>query len=541
MKKTFQISVADTQIGSYVDSELFSSPITVDLTDDESIKNFFKEIISSSESVLKGHVDYLFSNEISFDGDTKSAEDIMASCNEVAEVLLKNTKLTPEQKQKEYISHVHSILIETYISGKPFADDEECHEDLLDSALCEFFRDVKLIDTETDTEYMLEDLFDDAVVELTSQIYSYAIKDFQDNNSPYSLLSSDHAYLEFIYVAGMSELGRGVVEDRPVYFDTNYSSHLSLSTNEDQVEALRGMFELFNVSPQAFASHLRDKGADSDYVSFFNNLDSVYTDDSKPSIWGDTDGRVEKLIEVIDNSYSCVVPTVFAKVRLRSLLLRDITQPFSLSVAQVGLHDFVNGAGYFETAKNTVIQPNDFSYTIGKPYRYGVDEVYGFSGHAVCAEIIQMPEVSLSKEETIRQVKDSLENPHTFTASKRLEFSGITELFDNTESGFGFVSDRVLHVKSLSNDESKVLETISNQAGSDWHKKEAVLSGKINKIVESHPEALSTLLDVGLVTKKSCAASGDHFYSKTPAGFAIHAALDSAREHKLDNDSNLSL
>lgn len=101
-------------------------------------------------------------------------------------------------------------------------------------------------------------------------------------------------------------------------------------------------------------------------------------------------------IEIVENSYSWCNPTFVADVPIDVLMKLEKDSEMLIQGGQVGLHDFVNGAGHVMSPEGPLRLPGDLSLWF--PENESIDDVYGMTKQAYEAEIKiyeESPQVSL--------------------------------------------------------------------------------------------------------------------------------------------------
>lgn len=102
----------------------------------------------------------------------------------------------------------------------------------------------------------------------------------------------------------------------------------------------------------------------------------VERDQSKPALM-----TPKQVITTIENAYSYAVTCFHCFINVKSLFMHDPYTPMRLSSkgkVHIGLHDFINGAGYMDSYPGEVIiAPNECGFAGDQRLRYGVNKVYG--------------------------------------------------------------------------------------------------------------------------------------------------------------------
>lgn len=89
-----------------------------------------------------------------------------------------------------------------------------------------------------------------------------------------------------------------------------------------------------------------------------------------------------QVVVALENAYPNAVLVVHAEIELLALLALNPVKPMVLSTdkggeVHIGFHDFVNGAGYMDTYKGSIVIPaNETGFTGSDRWSYGIDKVY---------------------------------------------------------------------------------------------------------------------------------------------------------------------
>lgn len=135
--------------------------------------------------------------------------------------------------------------------------------------------------------------------------------------------------------------------------------------NQSSAELIRVAVEEFGDNGKTFA--------DKCHAANFN----VEKDPARPSLMSG-----KEVISAIENAYSQAVPMFHCQVNVRALFELDPTKAMRMvspsGKVHLGLHEFINGAGYLDTYPGEVVIPAEAAGFGGvKTWRYGVNEVYG--------------------------------------------------------------------------------------------------------------------------------------------------------------------
>ena len=104
----------------------------------------------------------------------------------------------------------------------------------------------------------------------------------------------------------------------------------------------------------------------------------VLNDPTRPSLL-----TGEQVINAIENAYGLSVPMFHCEVNVRALFELDPTSAWRMTTdrnkqVHLGLHDFVNGAGYMDSYAGEIIIPAEASGFAGaNRLSYGINSVYG--------------------------------------------------------------------------------------------------------------------------------------------------------------------
>lgn len=123
----------------------------------------------------------------------------------------------------------------------------------------------------------------------------------------------------------------------------------------------------------------------------------VGKDDNRPSLM--TPGEV---ISAIENAYSLAVPCFHCEINVRALFEHDPTKAMRMTSVKgkvhLGLHEFINGAGYMDTYPGEIAIPADATGFAGVDrWRYGIDKVYGIVKSQFYTTPIAIPDVTENK------------------------------------------------------------------------------------------------------------------------------------------------
>lgn len=104
---------------------------------------------------------------------------------------------------------------------------------------------------------------------------------------------------------------------------------------------------------------------------------NVDRDSSRPAIM-----NAAQVIAALENAYTHAIPVVHAEINLRALLELDPSKPFTLSTdksghVHIGLHCFVNGAGYMDAYPGVITIPaGETGFSGEDRWSYGIDKTY---------------------------------------------------------------------------------------------------------------------------------------------------------------------
>ena len=109
--------------------------------------------------------------------------------------------------------------------------------------------------------------------------------------------------------------------------------------------------------------------------------------------------KIEQVAEILENSWSALLPTFFLRMDLKDFLKLDLSRPVTMSpgqkgtVGMFGLHDFINGSGHVVGAfdQPVTLPPDGRWFLSEKGRRYGVDSVYGIVPSYLTAKPSQDP------------------------------------------------------------------------------------------------------------------------------------------------------
>lgn len=406
-------------------------------------EEMLKEIRVAFDRELNQSCEYMIDFSIGEDQD--KIHDIIEKSKEIVKEL-KEDKILMEKGSDEinteYKNRIQQYLMYQYQDGRDLTSD--------------LAHDIALSITVGEDGDLLEDLLgEDDFTSIRDEIM-FSIEEDLDRNLTINDLVKN-TWTEFMYLPGY-ENSRSVIEDKSLNFEGNTVFTDNLIMDEGVVE----FFSMINVNPSDFADYLERKGKNSNVVDNYRSLKVVEYSEDRKNLFS-----MEQIETIIDNSYTCAYPTVFAIVSLGELLDRDITKGFYINKPLVGLHDFVNGAGHIDKADaNFEIGLDDFNFTGGKAYRYSVDEVYGFtSSYSKCS--IEQPLLAAKYHEKLDEI-GLLGKAETELQTKS-KFEGFDwgkpDLIDK-ESGFLMRSANGggVHLRSLENTDALILCAIHEKS-----------------------------------------------------------------------------
>ncbi|GJD91612.1 hypothetical protein BHAOGJBA_5160 [Methylobacterium hispanicum] len=116
----------------------------------------------------------------------------------------------------------------------------------------------------------------------------------------------------------------------------------------------------------------------------------------------------EAILEVLDNAGYCSIPVMAFRVPLRAFLTRDWDAPLELSpgpygkVGEIGLHNFVHGAGHARANREPVTLPaGRGGFRPTENWGYGYDKVYGLALSHLDVAIADGPKAEAAPEEPV--------------------------------------------------------------------------------------------------------------------------------------------
>lgn len=121
--------------------------------------------------------------------------------------------------------------------------------------------------------------------------------------------------------------------------------------------------------------------------------------------------RVEQLVTILENGYRLAVPVAHAEINLRALYRLDPTKPFRMSTRQghihIGLHDFLNGAGYLDAYPGELVVPaEECGFVWAGRYECSIDSVYMLNRSALQVTPMQdSVETGVRNNDTYSQFK----------------------------------------------------------------------------------------------------------------------------------------
>lgn len=475
-----------------------------------------KEIRVAFDRELNQSCEYMIDFSIGEDQD--KIHEIIEKSKEIVKEL-KEDKLLMEKGSdeinKQYQNRLQQYLMYEYQDGRDLTSD--------------LAHDIARSITVGEDDDLLEDILSDDDFTSVRDEIMFSIEADLDRNLTINDIVKD-IWTEFMYLPG-SEDNRSVIEDQSLTFKGNSVFTDNLVMDDGVVS----FFSMINVNPSDFADYLESKGKNSDVVDDYRSLKVVEYSEDRKSLFS-----MEQIETIIDNSYTCAYPTAFAIVSLGELLDRDITKGFYINKPLVGLHDFVNGAGYIDKADtNFEIGSDDFNFTGGKAYRYAVDEVYGFtSSYSKCS--IEQPLLAAKYHEQLDEsgllgkVETELQ-----TKSKFEGFDwGKPDLIDK-ESGFLMRSANggSVHLRSLDNTDALILCAIHDQSqkllNSHSSKVHAERLGALKTIETKFSVNVARLRHLGLV--ESWRMGGETRIDTTYAGKVFYE-FESKRVNSLEKE-----
>lgn len=269
-------------------------------------------------------------------------------------------------------------LVELWCRTKGEQVSEQFSAKVFRDALCEGI--VELCDWESD--------FRQAAIEVGANPNNENLcQDYIDLHRPNAFdLIPSNLYAEFIWFPGWNGASLDTLLDTHGLRSTKW--HSNYIEDIQPGEWLERYLKFVNVSSVNFIGTAIDERGEegrrlAERCAAINF--KVVKDQTKPSLMTPLQAIVS-----IENAYSYAVPCFHCFINVKSLFEHDPYSPMRLSSkgkVHIGLHDFINGAGYMDTYPGEVIIGADECGFVGDSrLRYGVDKVYGLVRSAFKAE-----------------------------------------------------------------------------------------------------------------------------------------------------------
>jgi hypothetical protein len=236
---------------------------------------------------------------------------------------------------------------------------------------------------ETDIADKINDLMTEHMVELIAK---------RDDSVPLDALSP-YLEVELCYIPGYGEsngledmwiTNRGVCSSATDVIPDNNLANFLRFVNVSSDEYIHAAFKQSQANLQDVSE---------DWKTF-----SVKADLSKPALIS-----AEDVVEILDNATYGGVPVIAFRTNLKSLIEQDFsadrvmkleTASGADAVAQIGIHDFINGSGHLATFKESEItlpaNLDDLACTQGNGW-YGIESVYGLMHSYMTADVTTAP------------------------------------------------------------------------------------------------------------------------------------------------------
>lgn len=149
----------------------------------------------------------------------------------------------------------------------------------------------------------------------------------------------------------------------------NWLSVFLQTINQSSDEMISAAVRVYGADGEKFARRCQEAGF------------TVGKDATRPSLM-----TGEQAVAAVENAYCNAVTVVHCEMNVRALFEHDPTCPMRLSTrcgkVHVGLHEFVNGAGYIDTYPGDFVVPADARGFAGvERWAYGIDSTYGIVRH----------------------------------------------------------------------------------------------------------------------------------------------------------------
>jgi hypothetical protein len=267
--------------------------------------------------------------------------------------------------------------------------------------------------------------FEEAVLDAVGEWVAEEMAE-ADKSQPHEIFAS-HDKVRVAFIQGYGTAG---------YMDDIHTSHADVTCQSDTVKPDRNLmlqFKLLNVSPVEFVEYYKAKtGYDlcnpefGDEVSEYRRGQytenaqawrfacAVYRGEDVSELeipdWLSHGNRSQDMADVIrscrdldrpsavsletmetilDNATYGGVATWYGRVSAKEIMQGQFENSFVARGGLIGVHDFINGSGYIDTAQNPVlIDMRDGKLVGDASYRYNPEEVYGFVQRSLDAETV---------------------------------------------------------------------------------------------------------------------------------------------------------